>query len=87
MNCRVQIFYRNNLSQTKFLLCHIVRTDISLDLNRQINLEDVKTFTCIQYALGQNSAKLGHDIIMFIIDDFGIQLSELIHLKEQEKEL
>lgn len=50
-------------------------------------MEDLKTFTCVQYALGQNSAKLGHDIIMFIIDDFGIQLSELIHLKEQEKEL
>lgn len=40
---------------------------------------DIMT-TCIQYALGQNSAKLGHDIIMFIIDDFGIQLPELIHL-------
>ena len=36
--------------------------------------------TCIQYALGQNSAKFGHDIIMFVIDDFGIQLPELIHL-------
>lgn len=43
--------------------------------------------TCIQYALGQNSTKLGHDIIMLIIDDFGIQLSELIHLKEQQREL
>ena len=36
--------------------------------------------TCVQYALGQNSAKLGHNIIMLIIDDSGIQLSELIHL-------
>jgi hypothetical protein len=50
-----------------------------------MHLEGLRTFTCIQYALGQNSAKFGHDIIMFVIDDFGIQLPELIHLKKQEE--
>lgn len=50
-------------------------------------MPDGKTVTCIQNALGQNGAKLGHNIIMLIIDDFGVQLSELIHLEEEDKEL
>lgn len=59
---------------------------VSLDLHAAHG-RPLCTFTCIQYALGQNGAKFGHDVIVLVIDDFGIQLPELIHLRKQGGEL
>lgn len=46
--------------------------------------------TCIQNALCQDCSKLRHNIIVLIIDHFGIELSELADLdrkKEKEREV
>lgn len=38
--------------------------------------------TCIEDSLGQDGAKLGHDVVMLVIDDLGVKLPELVDLEE-----
>ena len=40
--------------------------------------------TCVDDALGQNGAKLGHDVFVFIADDFGVKLSNVFDFGRSE---
>lgn len=40
--------------------------------------------TCIEDPLGQNSSKLGHNVIMLVVNHLGIKLSELVHLRKRQ---
>lgn len=42
--------------------------------------------TRIEDSLSQDGAKLGHDIIVLVIDHLRIKLPELVHLKEKKKQ-
>lgn len=39
--------------------------------------------TCVEDSLGQDSAELGHDVVVFVIDDLGVELPELVDLGER----
>jgi len=40
--------------------------------------------TTVNDTLGQDCTKLGHDIIMLVIDDFGIEGSEVFHFRTED---
>lgn len=52
---------------------------------RRVAALDVWEITCIQNALCQDCSKLGHNIIVLIIDHFGIELSELADLNGRKR--
>lgn len=44
------------------------------------------TLTCIQDSLGQDGTKLGHNVVMLIVDHLCVKLPELVHLNGEGNE-
>lgn len=41
------------------------------------------TMTCVDDALGEDGAELGHDVLVLVHDDLGVQRPELLDLKKK----
>lgn len=39
--------------------------------------------TCVEDSLGQDGAELGHDVVVLVVDDLGVELPELVDLGQR----
>lgn len=39
--------------------------------------------TCVEDSLGQDGAELGHDVVVLVVDDLGVELPELVDLRQR----